>query len=119
MEKHLTCIVCPMGCEICVNMEQNRVLSITGNTCKRGEEYAKTECTNPMRIITTTVRTAEGWIIPVKTDRSVPKSMLSDCMREINKISPDTDGLGVGSCVFENLLNTGANVIVTAPLNKE
>ena len=35
MEKiQLICIGCPMGCPMTVEMEDGKVLSVTGNTCK-------------------------------------------------------------------------------------
>ena len=41
MEKRtLTCINCPLGCQIEVILDGGTVQSITGNTCKRGAEYA-------------------------------------------------------------------------------
>ena len=43
MEKEIICTVCPMGCHITVTGEGDRVDSITGYTCKRGEEYGKQE----------------------------------------------------------------------------
>ena len=56
MEKReLICIGCPLGCPVTVSMEEGRVLSVTGNTCKRGDDYARKEVTNPTRIVTSTV----------------------------------------------------------------
>lgn len=56
MEKReLTCIGCPLGCAVTVEMEGTEILSVTGNTCKRGEEYARKEVTNPTRIVTSIV----------------------------------------------------------------
>ena len=55
MEKReLTCIGCPMGCQITVELESGEVLSVTGNTCKIGENYAKNEVTHPERTVTST-----------------------------------------------------------------
>ena len=55
-EKNLICIGCPMGCPLTVKMEHGEVVSVTGNTCKRGDIYARKEVTNPTRIVTSTVR---------------------------------------------------------------
>ena len=56
MEKReLTCIGCPLGCPLMVTMENGAVVSVTGNTCPRGDAYARTEVTAPSRIVTTTV----------------------------------------------------------------
>ena len=115
MRNELTCIICPMGCEICVETENEKIIAITGNTCKRGEEYASLEIINPVRVITTTVRTHSGKIIPVKTDKAIPKKCIFECMKEINRIIPDNDSFKIGDVLLENILDTGANVIVTAP----
>ena len=40
--KEYTCIVCPRSCRITVE-EKDGELVITGNTCKRGYEFAKNE----------------------------------------------------------------------------
>lgn len=116
MKRELTCIVCPMGCSLCVDIENSEVRSVEGNTCLRGEKYARTECTNPMRVITSTVRTSNGRIVPVKTKQAVPKERMSECMKEINRLAPSPEGLTVGSVICRNILNTGADVVVTAPL---
>lgn len=36
MEKrNLTCIGCPMGCALLVEMDGKEIISVTGNTCKK------------------------------------------------------------------------------------
>jgi len=115
MKKALTCIVCPMGCQLEVELEGDKVLSVTGNTCKRGVVYAESECTDPRRVITTTVKTDGGRIIPVKTDKTVPKDMIFECMKEINKLHPcDEMSYSVGDVIESNILGTGANIVVCA-----
>ena len=114
MKTELTCIVCPMGCQLVVEKEGDNIISVSGNTCKRGEVYAKDECTNPVRVITTTVKTKEGKIIPVKTDKPVPKAMIMDCMKEINALCPDgKSGFAIGEVILENILGTGSDVVVS------
>ena len=44
--RELTCIGCPMGCALTVELNGSEVVSVTGQTCKRGEDYAKKEVTN-------------------------------------------------------------------------
>ena len=53
--RNLTCIGCPMGCLMTVEMENGEVVSVTGNTCKRGDDYARKEVTHPTRIVTSSV----------------------------------------------------------------
>ncbi len=112
MTRELTCIVCPKGCQLTVELEGKKVLSVTGHTCKRGEAYAVSECTSPMRTLTTTAPVTLGGVVPVKTDRAIPKELLFECMKEINaaRVSPDVK---IGDVVIENILGTGANVITT------
>ncbi len=114
MKRELTCIVCPMGCRLSVEIEDGKVISVTGNTCIRGEKYAESECVNPVRVITTTVRAKDGRIIAVKTDNPVPKDRIFECMNAINDLEPDAEGgLAVGDIICADILGTGANVIVT------
>lgn len=68
-EKNLTCINCPMGCSLVVQMDGEQLISVSGNNCKFGDTYARKEITNPTRIVTSTVTVKDGeWkLIPVKT----------------------------------------------------
>ena len=113
MKRDLTCIVCPIGCQLTVTLENGVVTEVVGNTCPRGKQYAIDECTNPVRTITTTARTSAGGVIPVKTDRPIPKELMFDCMKEIDN-AVVTLPAHIGDVVIENLLGTGANVVVTA-----
>ena len=112
MIRELTCIVCPKGCQLTVELEGKEIRSITGHTCKRGEEYANTECTAPRRTLTTTAPVVGGGVVPVKTDGTVPKELLFECMALINKAYVPADA-EVGYIVIENILNTGADVVTT------
>lgn len=113
MIRNLTCIVCPKGCQLTVTLDDDKkVVSVEGATCKRGVEYANNECTNPMRTVTSTVAIKGGGVVPVKTDRTIPKALVFDCMKLINKAVVAEDA-PIGTVVIENLLDTGANVITT------
>ncbi len=113
MVRELTCIVCPKGCPLKVELENGEIVSVTGFTCPRGKQYAIDECTHPMRTITSTVRTESGEVVPVKTNTTVPKEMMFDCMREINRAVLATPAR-IGDVVIADILGTGADVIVTA-----
>ena len=78
--RNLTCISCPMGCQITVEMDGNEVVSVTGNTCKRGEVYARKEVTDPTRIVTSTVKVIGGKadMVSVKTKEDIPKDKIFD-----------------------------------------
>ncbi len=113
MVRELTCIVCPKGCPLKAELENREVISVTGFTCPRGKQYAIDECTHPMRTITSTVRAENGEVVPVKTSTTVPKELMFDCMREINR-AVLTLPAHIGDVVISNLLGTGADVVVTA-----
>jgi len=112
-ERKLTCIICPRGCELTVALgEAGEVLGVSGNACSRGEVYANTECTNPTRTVTTTVRCTDGSVVPVKTSRPVPKGMIFEVMREINRARIECD-VKVGQVVIEKVAGTDADVVIT------
>jgi len=112
-KRELTCIVCPMGCRLSVTLDGDAVVSVEGNTCPRGKQYAIDECTHPMRTVTSTARASDGAPIAVKTDRAIPKELMLACMREINRVTV-TLPAHIGDVVIANLLDTGVNVVVTA-----
>ena len=60
--RELTCISCPMGCLMTVSVEKGEI-KVTGNTCKRGEIYAKKEVTDPRRVVTSSVSVKNGELI--------------------------------------------------------
>lgn len=74
-ERHLICIGCPVGCALTVKTEQGAVISVEGNTCKRGREYGEKEVTAPARTVTTTVTVTGGKIpaVSVRTRKDIPK----------------------------------------------
>lgn len=110
MTKELICICCPMGCGLTVEMNGSEVVSVTGNTCKRGDDYARQELTAPMRTVTTTVRTADGVSIPVKTKEPVPKDRIFDCVKDI-KAANVTLPVRVGDVIAANVAGTGIDAV--------
>ena len=118
-EKELICISCPMGCRLTVKLEGNEVISVTGNTCPRGEEYARKECTNPERILTSTVKIngAVHRVLPVITDREIPLGKLFEAMEAIRKVEVDAP-VREGDILIEDILGTGANVIASRSMAK-
>lgn len=116
MEKReLICVSCPIGCAITVELDDNgEVLSVTGNNCKRGDSYARQECTHPERMLTSTVKVEDGRlpVVPVKSSVPVPKEMLFDCMKEINKITVKAP-VHIGDVVLSNILDTGVDIVAT------
>ena len=114
----LTCIVCPRGCEITAMLsDSGEPLSSSGFACKRGKEYAYTECTNPKRTVTSTARCTDGSLVAVKTSSPIPKELVMRCMETINTVLCPEDAQ-IGDVVMENILDTGCDLIVTGRKTK-
>ena len=112
MIKNLTCIGCPMGCQLTAELQNGAVVSVNGNTCRRGEDYARKECVTPMRTVTGTVRLADGRILPVRTASDVPKETVFAVAAAFNAAHP-TVPLAIGDVVIPNVCGTGINVVAT------
>lgn len=116
-KRELTCIGCPLGCQIAVTMEENEIVKVKGNTCPRGEKYARSEVTNPMRTVTTTVKVQGGScnVVSVKTAADIPKDLVKECIKELRGITLQAP-TKIGQIVVENICNTGVDVVVTKNL---
>ena len=115
MQKNIICVACPMGCGITVEIADNGdILSVTGNTCKRGDTYARAECTNPVRSLATTVKVDGGIhnVVPCKSAGSLPKDKIMECMEIINKAQAKAP-VKLGDILVENILGTGINIVAT------
>lgn len=115
MQKNIICVACPMGCGVTVEIADNGdILSVTGNTCKRGDAYARTECTNPVRSLATTVKVDGGIhnVVPCKSAGALPKDKIMDCMEIINKAQAKAP-VKLGDVLVENILGTGIDIIAT------
>ena len=101
-----------MGCPIVVEMEDGKVLSVTGNTCPRGESYARKEVTNPTRIVTTTVRVDGGKVpmINVKTERDIPKDKIFECIAALRGVTMKAP-VHIGDIILESVAGTGVNIV--------
>lgn len=116
MKRELTCIVCPMGCSITVTLDSGKVTDITGNTCPRGAEYARNECTNPTRTVTSTVMCDDGLPVSVKTDRPIPKDKIFECIKTINSVRMPLP-VKIGDVAARNVF--GSNIVVTSNRKNE
>lgn len=108
----LVCIVCPRGCRINV---ENGVVS--GNSCKRGEAFALSEMTCPMRTVCSTVATTfEDYpVLPVRTNGEIPKDKIQDLMKEINAVVVDKK-IKRGDVVIQKVVGTDVDVVASASI---
>jgi len=119
MKKELICINCPMGCNLEVTYDAEKIIDVRGNECPHGKDYAAREIFHPERIVTTTVRIKGGAIgvLPVKTERSVPKDLGGRIVRAASKITVNAP-VRTGDVIIENVLGTGVNVIATRTIER-
>lgn len=112
--KELICIGCPLGCNLTVEMDGAQVLSVTGNTCKRGDDYARKEMTDPRRIVTSTVRVSGGSapVVSVKTASDIPKDAIFDCLRQLKEVTV-TAPVHIGDVILEDAAGSGVAVVAT------
>lgn len=117
----LTCISCPLGCPLKVEADgQGKVLAVTGNTCKRGEEYGRREVSAPMRTVTSTVRVAGGVppVVSVRTKTDIPKEKIFAVMEEIRRAEAHVP-VAIGDVVVADIAGTGVDLIATKSSEQE
>ena len=112
--KEMTCITCPNGCHLQIEEKDGKLL-VTGNQCKRGEAFAISELTHPMRTICSTVRTTcrEVPVLPVRVSQEIPKERIFDVMREIHRVVLDHP-VSAGDVIIPHVLGLSADVIATS-----
>lgn len=113
--KELICINCPLGCPLRVETDEaGKVISVSGNTCKRGEDYGKKEVTSPSRTLTTTVAVLNGKapVVSVRTKGEIPKEKLFSCMELLRRVTLQAP-VRLGDVVAADLDGTGVDVIAT------
>lgn len=115
MNDELTCIVCPMGCQLTIS-DTNEV---AGNQCKRGISYALKERTNPTRTITSTVRITGGLYdrIPVKTSDEVRKADIFKVMKLLDQVTLQAP-IERHHKVLQNILGTSIDILTTRSMKK-
>ncbi len=117
MNRKLICISCPLGCSLEVEFDAKKILSVTGNSCKRGAEYAEKEIFHPERIVTTTVKVRGAAIdfLPVKTASSVPKQLTFKVMEAARHIEVKAP-VKLGDVIIPDVAGTGVDLVATRSL---
>mgnify|MGYP000096260876 CR=1 FL=1 len=115
MEKReLICIGCPMGCPLTVTLDGGAVVTVQGNTCPRGDAYARKEVTAPTRIVTTTVRVTGGTLpaVSCKTRSDIPKEKIFDVVRALKSVVVPAP-VHIGQILLPDAAGTGVDVVAT------
>ncbi|MEA4828099.1 MAG: DUF1667 domain-containing protein [Clostridium sp.] len=117
--RNLICIGCPIGCELEVTIKEGKVEDVKGNTCLRGKTYAEKECTNPTRIVTSSVKVNGGEIdsVSVKTKSDIPKDKIMECIEALKGIVVNAP-INTGDVIVEDVASTGVDIIATKTVAK-
>lgn len=117
MDRIITCINCPVGCRMTVQLsESGSFLSVSGNTCPRGAKYAEQECVAPLRTITAVIP-VPGSSVPlsVRTTKPVPKEKIAEIMHFLSGVAV-CKPVVMGEIVVRDILGTGSDIIATRSL---
>lgn len=114
MKHELTCIGCPLGCALVVEIEGNRIVSVTGFTCKKGEAYAQAEMINPRRTVTSTIKVRGGDtpMVSVKTALEIPKAQVTECMAALKDLAVDAP-VKINDVILSDVCGTGVDIVAT------
>lgn len=109
----MICINCPRGCEMEVAVAGDEV-SVSGNACPRGLEYARAEVVNPTRMVTGLVRVAGmRKPLPVKTRVAIPKGKIDEVLFAMHQATVQLP-VRIGDVVVPDVAATGVDVVATA-----
>lgn len=120
LQIEITCIGCPMGCNLVVHLEEVEVISVKGNSCAIGIEHAKKECTNPTRTVTSTIPILGGEFprLPVKTEKAIPKNKIRECIDGMKAIYVKAP-VYLGDVICKNIAGTEVNIIATQTIKEK
>lgn len=111
--KKLTCILCPCGCALEVDMDS---VTVTGNSCPKGARYGINEVFHPVRTVTSAVFVAnrQNTTVSVKTSQPVPKERIFDVMKIIRALRVEAP-VSAGDVIMTDVF--GADIIATQSVN--
>jgi CxxC motif-containing protein len=110
----LTCVLCPVGCELEVRKDPPGELQIQGNQCDKGIPFAVEEVLYPKRNLATSVpvRGTAAKMVSVRLSRPVPREIIFPILAEIAKLRPEAP-VRRGQVLIADVLGTGVDVVAT------
>jgi len=112
--QEVTCVNCPIGCTLSVRLADGQIVSVQGQQCPRGEQYARSEVTDPRRMLTTlVVVNGHQKPLPVRTTVPIPKHLIPHALKEIHHCLVPAP-VRAGAVIIADLCDTGISVIATA-----
>ena len=119
MIKELICINCPMGCHLQLNIEQDEVIEVKGNTCPRGLVYAKNEFYHPMRRLSSTVKIKDGLhgVLPVISSDVIPKEKCFEVLKLLKEIEVEAP-IVMDQIIVNDVLGLGVDILASRDMGK-
>ena len=113
-KKNFVCIVCPRGCRLEVEREDDGLIKVSNYQCVRGIEYGKNEFVNPMRMLTSTIRIegAKYRRLPVISKGEIAKDKLFSCLELLYSKSVKSP-IKEGDVIQENICDTGVDIVAS------
>jgi CxxC motif-containing protein len=109
--KTFKCQVCPVGCTLSIS-HKNDELTVEGNKCSRGLEYAKSVYETSPQILfgRCLLSNASMGRLPVKTSEAVPSNLKNEVMEIIRNTSVKAPIIK-GQVIIKNILDLNIDVI--------
>ncbi len=121
MDKKYICLRCPRGCEVTTTLDNTgQITRLEGNMCRLGDEYVRSEISDPRRILCSTVEVRGGNypLVPVWTEKPIPKDKLLELAVDLKGIVLEAP-VQKDQVVISNWNDTGINIITSDSVSKK
>ena len=117
-ERKFICVSCPLGCGLTVSLDDaGEVVKVEGNTCPRGESYARSEVKDPRRVFASTVRVRGGKlpVCPVRSKTPAPKGKPFGIAEEVARLEVDAP-VKIGQVLIHGVCGTDVDIVASRDL---
>ena len=113
----IICVACPKGCRLQAVRDKEGEILVSNAGCKRGQEYAVSEITDPRRMVASSVKVKNALhpLLPVYTSAPFPKGRINELLVELRKVELNAP-VKMDQVVIDNVLGTGINIIASRDL---
>ena len=118
MKKTMICIACPNGCRLEAECEGGKLVSVAGNKCPRGADYARAETEAPARVLTTCVLTRglDIKMLPVRSSGPIPRERIVEAVEAVKRLTV-TSPVKCGAVVASDFLGLGVDLLACRKAN--
>lgn len=119
-EETVTCIMCPLGCKIKVELENDEIKDLVGHACENGMEYAEQEVSSPTRTVMSVVKCVKGdyLTVSIKTSEPVKKDKIDAVMGAVSNIEVEAP-VRVGDKIIEDVCGLGVDIVATRNVERD